>query len=186
MKNKNSTPALKTESAEAPQKSQVELIAACAEPVENTLFDVRERRAIYRAQQILEKAFCDRGALAFRDYAVAFDYFRFRMAHLTREEFHVVWLDNQHRYLSAEALFAGTINKAAVYPREVLRRALLSNAAAAIIAHNHPSGSIEPSPDDIGLTETLKALLNKIDVRLLDHIIVGGSRTFSFAERRLL
>lgn len=103
-----------------------------------------------------------------------------------QEVFCCLYLDNRHRVLGFEELFHGTINGAAVYPREVLRRVMAHNAAAVILAHNHPSGVAEPSQADESLTTRLKAALDLIDVRVLDHIIVGEGDPVSFAERGLL
>ncbi len=105
---------------------------------------------------------------------------------LSHEVFAALFLDNQHRIIVYEELFHGTIDCAAVYPREVLRRVLHHHAAAVIFAHNHPSGAVQPSPADVQLTERLRQALHLIDVRLLDHCIVGDTAVFSFAEAGLL
>jgi DNA repair protein RadC len=103
------------------------------------------------------------------------------------EVFGCLWLDNQHRVLEFEELFHGTIDGASVYPREVVRAALRLNAAAVIFAHNHPSGVAEPSEADRMITQRLKQALNLIDIRVLDHFIVGdGDQAYSFAEHGLL
>ncbi len=102
------------------------------------------------------------------------------------EVFACLWLDNRHRMISLDELFRGTINGASVHPREVLRMALRRNAAAVILAHNHPSGIAEPSAADCRITETLRDALGLIDTRVLDHIVVGDGETVSFAERGLL
>lgn len=102
---------------------------------------------------------------------------------LPHEVFACIWLDNQHRVLLYEPLFTGTIDGAAVYPREVVRRALSHNAAAVILAHNHPSGVAEPSDADRRITDRLIDSLNAIDVRVLDHMVVGAGVVVSFAER---
>tara|TARA_R110002167_G_scaffold6277_1_gene28772 strand:- start:153445 stop:154119 length:675 start_codon:yes stop_codon:yes gene_type:complete len=113
-------------------------------------------------------------------------YLRARLRHYEHEVFACLYLDNQHRVVKLEELFSGTIDGAAVYPREVVKRCLHNNAAAVIFAHNHPSGIAEPSQADIGITARLKAALNTIDVRVLDHIVVGRCEAVSFAERGLL
>lgn len=105
---------------------------------------------------------------------------------LEHEVFVAVWLDNHHRVLGVENLFTGTVNGASVYPREVVKRALGHNAAAVIFAHNHPSGGTEPSMADRQITDRLKEALKLVDVRVLDHVIVGGADTLSFAERGLI
>ena len=105
------------------------------------------------------------------------------MRNLEHEIFACLFLDNRHRLISYEALFRGTIDSASVYPREVVKAALACNAAAVVFAHNHPSGVAEPSRADIDITTRLSKALNLIDVRVLDHIIVGGNYQVSLAER---
>lgn len=114
------------------------------------------------------------------------DYLRVQLVALEYEVFFVVFLDAQHRILATEEMFRGTLNQTSVYPREVVRRALLLNAGAVIFSHNHPSGCAEPSRADEYLTQTLKSALHLVDVRVLDHIVVGSSNLVSFAERGLL
>ena len=113
-------------------------------------------------------------------------YLRARLGKYEHEVFACLFLDNQHRVVNLEELFSGTIDGAAVYPREVVKRCLHNNAAAVIFAHNHPSGIAEPSQADVSITQRLKIALNTIDVRVLDHIVVGGRDVVSFAERGLL
>lgn len=103
-----------------------------------------------------------------------------------REVFSCVYLDNQHRILDYQELFYGTIDGASVYPREVVKQTLSSNAAAVIFAHNHPSGIAEPSLSDKQITERLIKALDLVGVRVLDHMIVGDGEVVSFAERGLL
>lgn len=102
------------------------------------------------------------------------------------EVFVGLFLDNQHRVIRSQELFRGTIDGASVYPREVVKQALAENAAAMIFAHNHPSGIAEPSDADRLLTQRLKQALGLVDIRLLDHFIVGDGLPYSFAERGLL
>ena len=102
------------------------------------------------------------------------------------EVFAVVFLDVQHRMLALEEMFRGTLTQTSVYPREVVTRAIHHHAAAVVLAHNHPSGSIEPSRADESLTQTLRAALALVDVRVLDHIIVSPGQSFSMAEKGLL
>ena len=102
------------------------------------------------------------------------------------EQFMVLFLDAQHQLLADEVMFKGTVSQTSVYPREVVKAALRHNASAVILAHNHPSGSIEPSRADEHLTTTLKQALALVDVRVLDHMVVGSSAVLSFAERGLL
>jgi DNA repair protein RadC len=114
---------------------------------------------------------------------------RFLQYHLgghNREVFSCLFLDSQHRVLRCEDLFLGTLDGAAVYPREVAVRALQYSAAAVIFAHNHPSGVAEPSSADRRITERLCAALALLDIRVLDHVIIGRGRAFSFAEEGLL
>ncbi len=114
---------------------------------------------------------------------------RFLQLHLgsrDREVFTCLFLDSQHRVLRCEDLFFGTLDGAAVYPREVAVRALQYGAAALIFAHNHPSGVAEPSGADRRITERLTAALALLDIRVLDHIIIGHGRSYSFAEQGLL
>lgn len=114
------------------------------------------------------------------------DFLRLRLAGLPHEVFLAVFLDAQNRVLESEELFRGTLTQTSVYPREVVKRALAHNAAGVILAHNHPSGVAEPSQADRWLTEQLKSALGLVDVRVLDHFVVAGSRSLSFAEKGLL
>lgn len=102
------------------------------------------------------------------------------------ESFVVMFLDTQLRLIVIKELFQGTLSQTSVYPREVVKHALALNAGAVILAHNHPSGSVEPSRADEFLTQTLKSALALVDVRVVDHIVVGGASSCSFAERGLL
>ncbi|MBN2887698.1 MAG: DNA repair protein RadC [Chromatiaceae bacterium] len=113
-------------------------------------------------------------------------YLKMRLYGSPHEIFACLFLDNRHRVICYEELFRGTIDGASVHPREVLRRVLDVNAAAVIFAHNHPSGVAEPSQADLRITERLRELLGQIDVRVLDHIIIGEGDGTSFAERGLL
>lgn len=109
-----------------------------------------------------------------------------RLRHLPQEVFACLFLDNRHRVLRFEELFRGTIDAASVYPREVVKRALALNAAALIVAHNHPSGVAEPSSADRAITRRLQDALSLVDIRLLDHLVIGDGEPVSFAERGLL
>lgn len=106
-----------------------------------------------------------------------------QLRHLNHEVFAVLFLDNQHRLRAFEELFQGTIDGASVYPREVVKRALTHNAAAVILAHNHPSGVAEPSQADRRITTRLREALDLVAVRVLDHMVVGDGEVVSFAER---
>ena len=109
-----------------------------------------------------------------------------RLQDYTNEVFACLFLDNRHRVICFEELFHGTLNEAAVYPREVVKRCLTHNASKIILAHNHPSGDAFPSLADRDVTQSLKAALALIDVHILDHIIVGNKDHFSFAEAGLI
>lgn len=111
------------------------------------------------------------------------DWLRLNLTTLEREAFNVLWLDNQHRLTAHDTLFLGTINSITVHPREVVKAGLKHNAAAVILAHNHPSGEAEPSDADRRITARLKQALELVDIRLLDHLVVGGTEITSFAER---
>jgi len=114
------------------------------------------------------------------------DYLRLWLGGVEHECFVVLFLDAQHRIKDSETLFRGTLTQTSVYPREVVKAALQRNAAAVIFAHNHPSGNVTPSHADQVLTQTLKQALALIEVRVLDHFIVAGNHTQSFAESGLL
>jgi DNA repair protein RadC len=114
------------------------------------------------------------------------DYLILRAANMDVEHFACLWLTQQHVVIACETMFTGTLAQTSVYPREIVRRALQLNAAAVILTHNHPSGNPEQSRADEYLTRTLKDALALVDVRVLDHIITGGGRCLSFAERGLL
>lgn len=115
------------------------------------------------------------------------DWLRLKLATRQHEVFMALWLDAQNQLLKAEELFCGTLTQTSVYPREVVKSALSHNAAAVILAHNHPSGMTEPSQADQSLTQVLKTALAMVDVKVLDHFIVAGNTTpISFAERGLL
>jgi len=114
------------------------------------------------------------------------EYLRAKLAHLEHEVFMALFLDTHHRVIAAEELFRGTLTQTSVYPREVVKRALAHNAAAVILAHNHPSGVAEPSRADEYLTQTLRQSLSLVEARVLDHFIVATGGLVSFAERGLL
>ena len=114
------------------------------------------------------------------------DYLQLHLGSLPHEVFAVLFLDSQHKLLGLERLFTGTLGQTSVYPREVVKRALARNAGAVILAHNHPSGVAEPSRADEFLTQTLKTALALVDVRVIDHLVIGQGHVVSFAERGLL
>jgi DNA repair protein RadC len=135
------------------------------------------RRAL--AEQLRERAALD------TPQAVK-DYLQLHLAHKKHESFAVLFLDNQHRLLALEELFRGTLAQTSVYPREVVLRALHHHAAAVVLAHNHPSGTVQPSRADEALTQALKAALALVDVRVLDHVIVAPGLALSMAEQGLV
>jgi DNA repair protein RadC len=114
------------------------------------------------------------------------DMLRLRIGDSEREVFCVIYLDSQHRLIEVEELFYGTIDGAAVYPREVAKSALARNAAAVCFGHNHPSGQTDPSTADKRITERLKSALGLLDIRVLDHIIVSPNDSYSFAENGMM
>ena len=114
------------------------------------------------------------------------EYLRAWLGQYPYEVFACLFLDNRHRVIAGEEMFRGTIDGASVHPREVVRRALVHNAAAVILAHNHPSGVAEPSAADVAITRRLRDALALVDVRVLDHLIVGESTPVSLAERGLV
>ncbi|EGG94670.1 DNA repair protein [gamma proteobacterium IMCC1989] len=114
------------------------------------------------------------------------EYLSVTLADKEREVFCMIYLDSQHGIIDFEILFHGTIDAASVYPREVVKSALKYNAAAIILAHNHPSGSPEPSSADKRITDQIITALKTVDIRVLDHLIVGGTQSISFAELGLL
>lgn len=141
-----------------------------------------DQQTIRTAMTLLECQLREPGA-AFTSSSSVRDWLRLQLATLDREAFTVLWLDNQHRLIAHDTLFLGTINSITVHPREVVKPGLKNNAAAAVLAHNHPSGEAEPSQADRLITERLKQALDLVDIRLLDHLVVGGMDIVSFAER---
>ena len=114
------------------------------------------------------------------------DFLTLKLAELPHEVFVCLWLDGQNRLIEYSELFRGTLTQTSIYPREVVKEAMRLNAAAVIFSHNHPSGLAEPSRADEALTKTLKQVLELVEVKVLDHIVIGGTSTVSFAERGLL
>ncbi|MDK9365460.1 RadC family protein [Lelliottia wanjuensis] len=139
------------------------------------------QRTIRRAISLLERHLRQPG-VAFTSSEATRDWLRLQLAPLEREVFMVLLLDNQHRLLAHETLFTGTINHTEVQPREVVKFALRHNAAAVILAHNHPSGDCEASQADRVITERLVKALALIDISVLDHFVVGHREILSFAE----
>lgn len=113
-------------------------------------------------------------------------YLKLKLAAEAHEAFGVIFLNAKHQPLAFEILFRGSVDCATIHPRQIFKRALAHNAAAMIISHNHPSGCTEPSNADISLTERIKESLRLVDVRLIDHFVVGSGKPLSFAEKGLL
>jgi len=149
---------------------------------------LEEDSTIAYALEILEGRLTRRreGNEQFSSPGYAADYAKLKLAALEQEVFLGLFLDSQHRLISAVELFRGTVNAASVYPREVVKEALRLNASAVIFAHGHPSGMPEPSTADRALTTRLKQALALVDVIVLDHFVVGEGKPVSFAERGLL
>ncbi|UYC11916.1 JAB domain-containing protein [Xanthomonas sp. CFBP 8445] len=146
---------------------------------------VQESRLVHRALHVLEQRMFHREA-AISTPRELYDYLRLKLAGELHEVFGVVFLDCQNRAIAFEALFRGTINQAVVYPRVIVKRAMDLNASSVILVHNHPSGTSQCSDADRGLTERICASLGLIDVRVVDHVIVGSGTPYSFAEAGLL
>ena len=145
----------------------------------------REDRLIARAFRVLEqRAVYERTAMT--DEKAAGHFFMARIGGRERELFDAAFLDNRNRLIAAETLFAGSIRDCEVAPRVIAQRALALNASAVIVAHNHPSGDPTPSEADKHLTTRVREALRLLDVRLVDHIVVGDCKCFSFAAHRLL
>lgn len=127
-----------------------------------------------------------KNAYAMHNPEVVKDYLRIRLGHLGREVFTTIFLNTKHHVIECEDMFKGTISSCEVHPREIMRRALMLNSAAIIISHNHPSGDPTPSQADRHLTTKIVEAGALVGVRVLDHIVIGGNSTFSFAEQGLL
>ncbi len=150
--------------------------------------DSIQQRMLLAGVEIARRASCEeletKTPLSSPD--VVREYLQFHFLGCEEERFCAIWLDVQNKPIAVDELFRGTLTQTSVYPREVTKRALKRNAAAVIFAHNHPSGSTEPSPADKTITEILKRALALIETRVLDHFIVGAGTISSFSERGLL
>jgi DNA repair protein RadC len=144
-----------------------------------------EQKILGEAAAILKRALRRPGAALTSPDLVA-EYLKFNIATRPHEVFVVLFLDNQHCLIDARELFRGTIDAASVYPREVVKEALALNASAVILAHNHPSGIAEPSQADHNITQKITAALSLVEIRTLDHMIIGGTSHMSFAQRGLI
>lgn len=148
------------------------------------MITTKEQIVINQAKEILSREFMREAVLT--SSSATKEYLKLHFAGLEHEMFVVVFLDNQHQVIAIENMFRGTIDGAAVYPREVVKRSLELNAAALLLAHNHPSGVSEPSMADKNITKKLKDAAGLLDVRVLDHLVVGDDTVVSFAERGLI
>lgn len=150
--------------------------------------NARARMKLKVARELMRRCLAE--ALHHRDAltspAAVRDYLRVTLSGRDYEVFMTLFLDAQNRILVSEEMFRGTLTQTSVYPREVVKRSLFHNAAAVIFAHNHPSGVAEPSHSDELLTQSLRQALALVDVKVLDHFVVGGGAVMSFAERGLL
>ncbi len=151
----------------------------------NSSLSAEETQVLAQARAILLKL-AGRPGVSLSAPSATREYLKTLLGPQERELFVVVTLDNRHRVIACDVLFAGTIDGASVHPREVVKCALRHNAAAVIFSHNHPSGVAEPSQADELITRRLRDALALIDIRVLDHFIVGGGQAVSFAERGLL
>ena len=156
-------------------------------PILPTEFNARDQEdlSIQKAISILEERMFKRGPHLKMPLDVQ-NYLRLQLAQEIREVFSCIFLDSSHRILAYEPLFFGTIDTTSAHPRIILQRALEHNSSAVILAHNHPSGVVTPSESDISLTKHLRMILSHVDVRLLDHFIIGQGEPYSFATAGLL
>lgn len=146
-----------------------------------------EVKCLERAERIytkMQKEYKNRTAINSPDTITSI--LKARLSHLEHEEFHVVFMTNQHEIIEIECMSRGTINRASVYPREIAKRALELNAAAIMLAHNHPSGLSSPSSADISITNKVRECMNLLDIRVLDHIIIALGASYSFANNGLM
>lgn len=144
-----------------------------------------EQKVLDRAARILAREAKER-PYSMTSPQLVRDFLRFRLEHVEHEMFCVLFLDSQNRLIEFAELFRGTLSSASVYPREVVKEALHYNAAAVILAHNHPSGIAEPSAADRTITKHLQEALGLLEIRVLDHIVVGSPGMVSFAEEGLI
>jgi DNA repair protein RadC len=175
-------------SSSSSSKSFAAVAASCAEllvrDVDGQYRPAQAEEVLSQARRVLSSR-VRRGSTMSSPQAVK-DYLRLQLGWLEHEVFCVLFLDAQHRIIELKHMFRGTVSQTSVYPREVVKEALVRNAAAIVMAHNHPSGAVEPSRADEHLTQTLKAALALVDVRVLDHLVVTAAEVVSFAEKGLL
>lgn len=149
-------------------------------------FSPETRTLVNNALAAMEREAVYNDKIQFLNNHTAGNYFALRLADEEREIFSVAFLNSQHRLIACEDLFKGTINQAPVFPREIAKRALALNAAAVVLAHNHPSGESEPSSADRAITEMISDAMGLLDIRLLDHFVVTVNRCYSFADHGLI
>lgn len=148
------------------------------------MFTTQELQVVEQASAILKSKLITNNA--FTSSSATKDFCRFSIANKEYEAFGMLLLTSQHTLIEDLVMFRGTVDSTSVYPREVLKEALRFNAAAVIFYHNHPSGNVRPSEGDKRITQKLQNTLSLVDIKVLDHIIVGLDTTFSFAEKGLL
>jgi DNA repair protein RadC len=153
-------------------QAQLDFVGMSDDEIIACALKVLERRARYGANLSAPK--------------LAREYFKLKLAGLDHEVFCAAWLDSQNRVLEFQEVSRGTLSQTSVYPREVVKAGLKYHAASVIFCHNHPSGLAEPSNADVTLTSVLKDALKLVDIQLLDHLVVAGANSMSFAERGLL
>lgn len=150
------------------------------------IYTAQEARTLQRARHLFERTLTDPQAPLFDRVDATRDYLRARFAGLDHEQVHALYLDFRHALIAAEVVGIGTLNQVTVHPREIARAALRLNAGAVILAHNHPSGEAKPSRADELVTLSVRAALDLIGVRLLDHVVVARTTIASAAERGVL
>ena len=164
--------------------SVVAVDALLVRDVDGQYRPARAEEVLSQARRVLAQR-VRRGATMSSPQAVK-DYLLLEIGVLEHEVFCVLFLDAQHRIIELKQMFRGTVTQTSVYPREVVKAALACNSAAVVLAHNHPSGSVQPSRADEALTQTLRTALALVDVRVLDHVIVAPGQALSMAERGLV
>lgn len=145
----------------------------------------QEDRIVRRAIAVLEQRLFNTGPVLTRSDIVR-DYLRLKLVALPNEVFAVIFLENRNRVIAYEPMFQGTVDQTIIFPRVVARRALELNASSVILAHQHPSGIVTPSPGDRAITKKLKTALATVGIKVLDHFIIGEGSPYSFAEAGLL
>lgn len=145
---------------------------------EKNIFGIKFVMAVaekFLKQNLIKKEIC-------KSSKKVYDYLFFTMRDLKKEVFKVIFLDKKNAVIEVENLFEGTVDKSAIYPREIVKKAIEHNASGIIIVHNHPSGNIQPSPEDEKITQQLLKATNMLQIRMLDHIIIGDNKYYSFAD----